>query len=85
MTNLRPDPPNWQGKWYSVCSIHKEYKSNCHICNVGRWISDDETEFSHWLFVRDPQVWKEWANRPDSESRRFIEMTFPNITDKKSY
>jgi hypothetical protein len=41
--NIRPDPPVWKGKWYSICSIHKEYRSNCDICNVGRWISDDET------------------------------------------
>jgi hypothetical protein len=24
--------------WWSICSIHKIYNKNCHICQVGKWI-----------------------------------------------
>lgn len=30
-------------------------------------------QFSHWLYLKDPQMWQEWANRPDSASREFVE------------
>lgn len=82
---LRPEPPEFKGEWYSICSAHSQYNPSCGNCNVGRWIPDSEQEFSHWLWNYSKRIWRKWANRkPD----QFLESVFPNLhhkfTDKEA-
>lgn len=60
---LRPDPPNIEWRWISVCSAHQEYDLVCNACNCGQWKSDAEVEFSNWLWNYSPEIWRKWANR----------------------
>lgn len=23
--------------WFSICSSHREYNKDCHLCNIGNW------------------------------------------------
>lgn len=63
MTDKRPVLPEIKWTWYSLCSAHHEYDETCARCNVGRWISDNETELSNWLWTYSPRIWRKWANR----------------------
>ena len=77
--NERPAPPEWKGEWYSICSIHREFNAACEMCNTGRWVNDELHELERWLYEHNADLWREWANRPESESRKFLEETFPNL------
>ena len=84
MSEQRPAMPT-NFKWFSICSMHHEYKIDCGMCNAGRWVNDELHEFEHWLYERYPKIWREWANRetqlgqPGHEARTFLERVFPGL------
>lgn len=78
----RPDPPAFVGEWYSICSMHFQYEESCGNCNAGRWISKQEQELSNWLWKYSKRIWRKWANRNGSESRKFLESVFPKLAAK---
>jgi hypothetical protein len=84
--NIRPEPPQYplhtpDWKWYSFCSAHIEYNPDCGACNAGRWIDEASPyeQLQKFLWKRSPRLWREWANRPESESRALLEKTFPKL------
>jgi hypothetical protein len=86
--NKRPPMPT-NFTWYSVCSAHRDYNTECANCNAGHWVNDELTEFTHWLYERYPRIWRKWANRettpdqPGHTARHFLESIFPGLRSKK--
>jgi hypothetical protein len=66
-------------KWYSICSKHKEKQEDCLLCQKGRYISNTETTWNNIFYALSPTLWRLWANRKGSKSRKFLEETFPNL------
>ena len=66
-------------EWYSIYSRHREHNEGCRLCQTGRWINCLEAEASRELFKRDPEAWREKANRYHDSGRRFLESVFPGL------
>lgn len=43
--------------WYSVCSMHREYTEDCHMCIVGTWHTDWVLSISSWFYKKYPKLW----------------------------
>lgn len=57
---------NWgpfRQDWYSICSRHLEYRSDCDLCQSGVWLNHWIHICSHTFYILFPQTWKWWVNR----------------------
>lgn len=66
-------------EWYSICSKHSQHKESCHMCQAGQWINVWKHHIGAAFFRVSPTLWRLWANRPWSPTRRFLEATFPGL------
>lgn len=69
----------WRKSWYSICSVHFNYKNDCGMCNAGSWHYDilskiDGIIHDHWY-----SLWFYWHNRPNSSSKKRLRKWFPNL------
>lgn len=55
--------------WYSVCSIHREYREGCRLCVVGSWRYRLVQKADSLLYSVSPRLWRLWANRPAGRRR----------------
>jgi hypothetical protein len=53
----------WKKRWYSFCSIHRDYRKDCHICNVGIWHNVWRTHISGLIYDIAPKFWVWWVNK----------------------
>lgn len=67
--------------WYSICSKHQSYAENCYLCEVGQWRNRWGRKFGNLVYQISPRLWRWWANRKSSKSRKFFEKTFPNLKE----
>ena len=49
--------------WYSICSIHQEYKEDCKMCNTGTWNNVITSKISSLIYNLFPSFWSWWVNR----------------------
>jgi hypothetical protein len=66
-------------QWFSLCSTHYNGKIGCNRCHAGQWLNTTGHFFGHWIYKLFPRLWRWWANRPNSSSRKFLEKHFPNL------
>jgi len=59
--------------WTSICSIHQIFDENCNMCLKGLWRNKKDADESHKLYEENPERWRELANNPNSESRKFLD------------
>ena len=54
--------------WMSICSKHRGGgpESTCGLCRAGYWSNDFGHALSSWLYAADPDLWRYYANLPDS-------------------
>jgi len=69
----------WRKDWYSICSAHRNYDSECHLCAAGHYCNKWKLFLWHIVFKISPKLWQWWANQPNRKSRKFIEEVFPNL------
>jgi hypothetical protein len=67
--------------WYSICSKHQNYKADCKLCQTGQWRNRYLRHFGSFIYKNCPKLWRWWANRKNSKSRKFLEKTFPNLNN----
>lgn len=60
---LRVSPPGPGFKWYSMCSKHRDYRTDCRFCRSGDWRFEPTAKLSRLFFRMAPGVWRRWANR----------------------
>jgi len=53
----------WKKYWYSLCSMHIEYKEDCNMCNAGTWYSIWRIWFNEVLWKISPELWRKMVNR----------------------
>ena len=53
----------WEERWYSFCSIHREYDETCNICNLGSWVNTWKHNVSSIIYDMFPGLWRWWINR----------------------
>lgn len=69
----------WRCDWYSICSRHGRWRSDCPLCQSGQWVN-------RWARVGGgivcrvcPRFLVWWVNRPNSKTRRWLRSVFPNL------
>jgi hypothetical protein len=70
-------------EFYSICSMHSKPQDDCDCCNAGSWRNVYATMLSHTFYKVSPFLWRWWANRPNSKSRKRLEEIFPNLKNEK--
>ena len=65
--------------FYSICSGHSGDEEDCSRCQKGMWRYVWAIWLSGLLYKISPKLWRIWANRPNSKTRKFLEETFPNL------
>lgn len=65
--------------WYSICSRHAVYSSECNLCNTGQWVNVREVKRDQLFYRLCPWLWRLWVNRANSPQRKRIEQIFPNL------
>jgi len=80
-------------RWFSICSLHKEYKSDCGLCECGKWVFMPTYYVEHFLYSLFPWLWRWYKNRPKRKGKwldEFVnkeigekENPFPNLREKK--
>lgn len=66
-------------RWFSICSTHHHIKPDCGRCRCGHWVNMAKHHVGHVFYKLFPGLWRWWANRPNSASRRRLESWFPNL------
>lgn len=69
----------WKQRWFSICSMHHQYKEDCGACNAGHWTNVWKWQVGSIICTIFPGLWKWWMNRPNSKARRQIMEWFPNL------
>lgn len=54
----------WKQEWYSICSMHHDYKEDCHICNAGTWENIILIKISGWFHDHFYKLWFWYVNLP---------------------
>lgn len=49
-------------RWHSICSAHKEYKSDCALCNVGSWKNIFLGKIESLIYKLSPKFYKKIIN-----------------------
>jgi hypothetical protein len=49
--------------WYSICSRHQNYDTDCTLCQKGGWVNHWGQFIGHIFFKLCPNLWKRLANR----------------------
>lgn len=57
-------------EWYSICSRHRIYDSECKLCNVGRWVNVWRHACGGVVYAMCPWLWRKWVNRKNSPDRK---------------
>ena len=66
-------------KWFSICSIHREYNESCNLCSIGSWVFMPVYYVEHIVYKYVPFVWRYFANTPRAQKN------FKNkFTDRKT-
>lgn len=52
----------WRQTWFSICSKHSGYRSDCNLCQNGRWSNDIAQWVSNSIYKKTPRLWRWWAN-----------------------
>lgn len=68
-------------EFYSICSMHRESRSDCDLCQEGTWTNVWTRRVGHLVHDHCYRLWYWWVNRPDSKSRRNLERIFPGLKD----
>jgi len=50
-------------EFYSICSAHQHYDTNCHMCRTGVWHNIYKSKISNVIFKKVPSLWRGWFNR----------------------
>lgn len=66
-------------QWFSICSSHLNPDKNCPRCHAGHWHNVYQSKFSNFVYKWCPRLWRWFANRPNSSTRRRLEKFFPNL------
>lgn len=53
----RPDPTGQNRKWFSICSKHSNWDSECPMCTTGMWYTQKEIDAETELFTNDYAEW----------------------------
>jgi len=48
--------------WFSICSKHYRHDELCELCQCGSWINHWKWLFGHFVFKRNPDLWRWWVN-----------------------
>jgi hypothetical protein len=49
-------------QWYSICSMHYEYKEDCNCCNTGTWENIFIHKIGSFIYKKFPKFWIWWMN-----------------------
>ena len=81
-------------KWFSICSIHREYKKGCNCCECGKFVFMPGYYLTHFLLmfpfsIITYPIWYWYRNRKSQKTKwknNFInketgkkEIPFPNL------
>lgn len=66
-------------QWFSICSNHRIYQQDCPRCNAGQWKNVLVSKISNICYKYYPRLWRRWVNRKGSNTRKFLESTFPRL------
>jgi hypothetical protein len=53
----------WKKEWYSICSIHRQYKEDCGMCNTGHYVNVWMNKISNFIFRNFPELWRWYVKR----------------------
>jgi len=80
-------------KWFSICSVHREYKKGCNCCECGKWVYMPAYYAGHIFYKLFPWLWRWYKNRPKRKDKwldKFVnketgkkENPFPNLRKNK--
>jgi hypothetical protein len=65
--------------FYSLCSAHREWNPECKRCAAGMWHNRWVHMAGSFVYAVWPWLWRKWANRKNSPSRKFLEEHFPKL------
>lgn len=61
-------------EWYSICSKHRDYREDCHLCIIGSWhnvyLHKIESFIHDWCYP----LWYWNANRPKNKLKFIKQM-----------
>jgi hypothetical protein len=63
----------WKKEWYSICSMHRDGKDGCPMCETGKWVNVWMHNVSSFIYGNWPNFWRWWANLSWNKKKR---MTF---------
>lgn len=67
-------------EFYSICSAHMHSEGiDCKLCETGSWHNVYMLKASQLVYKISPSLWRWWANRPNSKSRKQLKEWFPNL------
>ena len=49
--------------WFSFCSRHSEYDSDCKLCNIGIWENIVKHKLGSLIYDICPILWRWWVNK----------------------
>ncbi len=53
-------------RWFSFCSMHRDYEKTCKLCNTGSWINVWKLRLSNILHTIFPRLWIWYINKDDN-------------------
>jgi len=85
-------------RWFSICSIHREYDKDCNCCKCGKWVFMPKYYLTHFLLsfplsIVTYPIWHLYRNRKSQKIKWKNSFTnketgeklnpFPNLREKK--
>lgn len=63
----------WKKRWYSICSMHREYDKDCNMCNAGTWNNVWGLAIMGKIYDINPVLWMWLVNDKKFKKGRWNE------------